>query len=318
MEKTRNEAISNGETIDPSWAISELVEDFLIRCRIRGYASTTIKLYEDDLGAFCRFLAPLGVEQVGKIRHIHIEDFLGAARGRGCSAHTVQRLYRGLRSFMHDLSRRYEEFNSPIEKIAPPKVPLLRPKALTLEQIQQLIAICNSAGRGSGRRGATARRDGFFIRFLFDSGLRVSEALSIRLDDIDMRQGTVLIRKGKGDRPRALMIGLHTLLEMRRYLRSIREGATFLFPSRRNRDRGMDSKYLRKRLRELGKRAGFHVTPHRLRHSCARQMCLDGASIQTIQARLGHTTPQMSLHYAKLFSMDTLEQGRKYSPGDRL
>jgi integrase/recombinase XerD len=161
------------------------------------------------------------------------------------------------------------------------------------------------------------RRDAFFVRFVFDTGLRLAEALSVRLEDIDEATGGVLIRQGKGRQPRSVMVGQRTLLELRRHVRNLLPGSAFLFPGKGG-AKPMQADRLRRRLAAMGKEAGLHLSPHRLRHSCARQMCLDGAGIQVVQARLGHSTPTMTLHYAMLFCSDTLEQGKRFSPGERL
>ena len=113
------------------------------------------------------------------------------------------------------------------------------------------------------------------------------------------------------------MVGQKTLLELRRHMRRLPSGSVFLFPGKGG-QKPMQAARLARRLGELGRSLGFAVSPHRLRHSCARQMCLDGAGIPTIQARLGHSSPTMTLHYAQLFNQDVLERGRQFSPGDRL
>lgn len=312
-------AFQRQEEIEPHEAVkvSELADDYILRCEIRGFSPKTVQLYRADLSAFIRFAAENSSERLSQIGHHHIEGFLRAAQERGCSAHTVHRLYRNLRAFFRDAARLYESFVPPTDKVRPPRLPVMPPKALTLEQIQQLLGQCKRLARQGGRKGFSARRDAFFIRFAFDTGFRLSEALSVRLEDIDDATGTILIRQGKGGQPRTVMVGPKTLLELRRHVRSLPEGAIHLFSGKGGR-KPIQGDRLRKRLGEMGKLAGFVVSPHRFRHSCARSMIMDGAGIQTVQARLGHTTPTMTLHYSKMFATDTLEQGRKFAPGDRL
>lgn len=302
--------LSSGEMLDPAWKISDLVEEYLIRCELRGFSPKTVQLYGWDLNPFVGFLSRSGVAGIGAVGAHHIEGFLRAAKERGCSAHSMNRLFRNLRAFFNDLSRRFDGCVSPVARVTAPRCPTLPPKAVTLEHIQHLISACRT-------KGSRGRRDALFIRFVFDTGFRRAEALSIRLEDIDLTSGTILLRCGKGGQPRAVIVGQRTLLELRRYIRSLPTGATFLFPGKGG-TKPIEGERMRRRLNALGAEVGVKVTPHRLRFSCAVSMLMDGADVHTVAARLGHRTAGMTLHYSRLYCQDTLERGKRFSPGDRL
>jgi site-specific recombinase XerD len=150
----RHEDSAIGEAVK----VAELVDDYILRCEIRGFSPKTVQLYREDLSAFVRFCGENSAERLAAVGHQHVEGFMRAAQVRGCSAHTVHRLYRNLRAFFRDAARLYEGFVPPTEKVSPPRLPNLPPKALKLEQIQEVLNGYTVRARKGGRAAVSARR----------------------------------------------------------------------------------------------------------------------------------------------------------------
>lgn len=169
------------------------------------------------------------------------------------------------------------------------------PKALTLEQIEKAIAYLPPETATLGR-------------FLLDTGLRFSEALSLTPESLDVETGTVFVR-GKGGKVRRVGMGETVSAEIRA-----------LISKTPPRGRVFAGKYwtYSHRFYDAGKRAGIPFSPHRLRHSFARQFLLDGGNVGTLQRILGHSTAMMSLHYSRMYSRDATDQQRRLSPVDKM
>lgn len=291
--------------------IKEFVAEFLLSCRIKNMSPKTIDgCYGRCLSDLIAFCAKNGIAEIENVKRHVVEGFLREAQQRGNSPHTIKHIYQQIHPFFNYLSTENESYRSPMTGIRAPKVPKLPPKAITVEDLRRVLAAC-------GKETRRTHRDSIFLRVGFDTGARLSELLSIRVEDID-QDGTIIFRKTKNGSPRAVKLGRKTFLAVMKYRRArLSEEIEYLFPNRAGRD-PIDKRYIQTQLQMLGRRVGVKLSPHRLRHGCARAMLLAGADVLTIQQRLGHSAPTVTLHYAQLFSADALERGAQFSPGDRL
>jgi len=164
--------------------------------------------------------------------------------------------------------------------------------------VSALIRVCG--------RGPSGIRNAALIATLFGAGLRVSEALDLKPSDLDLRNGTVRVRHGKGDRARTVAIDSSGQAFVERWLGKREQlglsGRQPLFCTISHNERfgnGLDSSYVRRLLPRLAVRAGIHrrVHAHGLRHSLATALAHEGKPLPTITAQLGHSSTAVTHRY---------------------
>ncbi len=164
------------------------------------------------------------------------------------------------------------------------------------------------------------QRDHALMLLLLDSGLRISEALSLRVDDVNWNEA-VLTVIGKGGKERQVPFGAKVKRELWRYAskRGQIPGQDFLFVNRTG--ERLAVRQLQANLRRYAEKAqvkGVRVSPHTLRHTFAKMWILNGGDPFSLQKILGHTTMDMVRRYVDLASGDVAAQHRRFSPVDRL
>ena len=136
------------------------------------------------------------------------------------------------------------------------------------------------------------------FKALFATGLRVGEIVALQPGDIDSKRGLVHVRRGKGSKPRSVMLSPWLLDDLRNYWRQTRPTGPWLFPSRVPGDH-ISTRAVQNALKRAAARAGIHrhITPHTLRHAFATGLLDSGVDIRTIQRLLGHATLGTTLRY---------------------
>lgn len=199
------------------------------------------------------------------------------------------------------------------ERIRKPKQEAKVINALSIEELRSLLRLCRSTG-------FVGRRDEALIRFLLDTGARVSEALDLTMDRMHLDSGRALLN-GKGQKQRYVFFGAKTTRALLRYLairdkKRLRSSALFV-----NHDGvAMNRRHACQTISRLGRRANItdkRCSPHTLRHSSALLFLRRGGDALSLQRLLGHTTLAMTNRYLGSLSIDDLEADhRKASPGD--
>jgi site-specific recombinase XerD len=133
----------------------------------------------------------------------------------------------------------------------------------------------------------------------YGAGLRVSEAVALKVADIDSQRGLLRVEQGKGQKDRYAMLSPRLLEVLRRYYRAVRPRGDYLFPSWRP-NHHLSTEALQLACREAALRAGIHkrVTVHTLRHSFATHLLENGTDIRVIQVLLGHSRIDTTARYA--------------------
>lgn len=173
--------------------------------------------------------------------------------------------------------------------IPSPKVPLRLPVRLTSDEIEKLLGCITSIKHRA------------LCTLAYDSGLRINEACPLQVPDIDSEQMLVHVRHGKGNKARDARLGEQTLELLRECWRAIKPTGTYLFPGQVP-GKPITSTAVANALRRAAKAAGIkkRVSPHVLRHSFAVHHLEMGTDILTIQALLGHSSYETTLHYARV------------------
>ena len=285
----------------------EAVDRFLAYLRDQRRASPqTLRAYESDLAQFGAFLSeehsggpapgPAGIDALA------VRGFVARLHRSGLGRSSVARKLSAVRSFMENAVREGRIESSPAKTVPTPKVPKRLPRNLTVDEVFALL----DGIEGSDEAGI---RDRAILEFLYATGLRVGELMSLDLEDLDLAGETVRVL-GKGNKERIVPFGSKAKSALLRWIetsRPLREtgeaGAVFLNPrGGRLTDRSV-RRILDRRLREASVRA--HVSPHALRHSFATHLLGAGADLRAIQELLGHASLSTTQRYTHV-SMDAL------------
>lgn len=173
------------------------------------------------------------------------------------------------------------------------------------------------------RKTFLGHRDAVTILLLLDTGIRVSEACRIVVNDVNMFQRTIHIN-GKGARARLVGFGVRTRQEMHRWLQRLRKSFEAfsdcpLLPTEQGTH--MSAKCAYNHIHDLCTAIGVlreKCGPHTFRHTFAKSYLRAGGDMASLQRLLGHSSPRMTLHYARMNVYSAIMQHRKFSPGDRL
>jgi integrase/recombinase XerD len=292
---------------------SRVVSSFIDYLKVeKGLGALTVSAYTRDIGQFAAFLdrgkCTLLKARKDEVRGFIQQLFANAVDGRSVARKlsAIRHLYRFLL-----LDRRIER--DPTLNIPLPKQWKVLPKSLALEEVEQIIA-SGSAGTTSGHVGkrvharsrdgeALSLRNRAMFEVFYASALRVSEIVSLKVEDVKLEMGCVLVR-GKGDKERIVPLGRSAQEALSLYLRESRphlagaRNSPVLFVARGAKQ------ITRQRVWQMVKAAsenGRHASPHMIRHSCATHMVENGADLRTVQTILGHadiSTTQIYTHVA--------------------
>lgn len=261
-----------------------------------GASRHTLSAYRGDLSDFVRFLAKHG-RTVRQARREEVVAYVERLRALARRPASVARRVSALRSFYRHLLREGALSVDPTEHLDVPRAGRPLPRTLSREWVQALV----EAPDVSHPRGL---RDRAVLELLYATGMRASECLGLRLEDINLTAGYVVCT-GKGRKQRLVPVGAPALAWVRKYLREARprqarrrdSGHLFLNP----RGRPLSRQSLWSIARGAAAKAGLRrqVSPHMLRHSFASHCLEGGADLRSLQAMLGHAdiaTTQIYTH----------------------
>ncbi len=287
--------------IPPSLSADEaLIERFADALWMeRGLAQNTLAAYRADLSGLARWLAARG-QRLDQVEHADLAEYLAARFKLGAKARSSARLMSSLRRFYRWLLRNGAIQSDPTLLLARPKLGRSLPKALSESEIERLLA----APEVTTDQGL---RDRAMLELMYASGLRVSELVGLRLQQLRLTQGVVRVT-GKGGRERVVPVGEEALAWLQRYLETGRPVLTrrresdYLFPSRR-RNR-MTRENFWHIIRRYARAAEIRspLSPHGLRHSFATHLLNHGADLRVVQMLLGHSdlsSTQIYTHVAQ-------------------
>jgi site-specific recombinase XerD len=316
--------------------IETLIEAY-IQDHIGGnHSEKTLEWHRTALGLMRLFLQEqLDITQIDDVEAEDISAWFAHMRqtpgghGKMRSERTIQTYARSARAFFHWLVRRGTLESNPFEHVVFPKVgkPLIQ--TITVEEFEKLLYACappNEAGPFAER---AAVRNRAILWLLYDTGIRVSELINLRVDDLDRKHGIITVM-GKGSKERRVALGQNCLRNVFYYLDKHRpdeeeladwgstgEDHLFLSETRQPLTKnGMEMLF--KRLKARAGIVGKRISPHILRHTFAINYLVKSNDPFSLQELLGHedlTTVQNYMHMNDALIQD---QKRKYSPGDHI
>lgn len=273
-----------------------LIDAFLERAWSElGLADNTLSGYRLDLEAFARWLAAAdpdaglaGCSRESLYRYLAVRAEKGGRKGRGFSARSTARLLSALRHFYRLLQRDGKINEDPTLLVDAPKLPRGLPKALAEGEVEALL--------GAPAENPLGLRDKAMLELMYAAGLRVSELVGLRADEVNLRQGVLRVT-GKGGKERLVPIGGEALHWLQRYidesrpllLKGGRVDALFVTARRAGMTRQMFWNLVKKHARTAGI-AAARISPHVLRHSFATHLLNHGADLRALQMLLGHSS----------------------------
>jgi integrase/recombinase XerD len=281
--------------------IDVLIDQYLNYLLIeKGLSRTTLESYSTDIIRYGEFLRQNRTRRLSEDDTALILKHMIALRKAGLSARSRARHLVSIRGFYRFAVQEKILKHDPVRLVDLPKTSLKLPDVLSVEEVSQLLETpdCDKP------RGA---RDCAMLELLYAAGLRVSELVDLKLQDLNLEAGFVRVL-GKGSKERVVPIGLHAHDKIESYLEKSRktllknQASPYLFVARAAKPMSRQGfwKLLRKyaALAQLKKK----VTPHSLRHSFASHLLEGGADLRAVQIMLGHvdiSTTQIYTHVAR-------------------
>ncbi len=282
--------------------LTALTLDFLAYLELeRGLARNTLEAYRSDLQQFGEFLQRSGVGPLavnGAVLSTFVSELAEGREGRPPAAPaTLQRKTACLRAFYRHLRREGIIESDPTKDLRPPRSRARLPRVLTRDQVNTLLE------QPKGTSNA-ALRDRALLETMYACGLRASEAITLRLSDLDLEAG-VLAAYGKGSKQRLVPIGATAISALQIYLQRARpqlvgiNDEPHVFVNLRGHSLSRQGLY--KIVQSHARTAGLDssMSPHTLRHTFATHLLAGGCDLRSLQEMLGHAdigTTQIYTH----------------------
>ena len=264
----------------------------------KGLARNSLASYGSDLRHFGHWLNDQSID-LDRVERIHIVKYFQSLRGAGISARSVARALAAIRGLFRFLVAERHLKADPTENLENPKLWSTLPKSILPFEVEALLA-------APDRTTPEGLRDAAMLELLYATGLRVSELIRVRLDDVVMDAG-FLRTMGKGSKERIVPFGDTAKAAIVAYIEGGRpefdkHADPHLFLSRRGRPMTRQSFWMKivRYAREAGIQS--HISPHVLRHSFATHLLENGADLRSVQMMLGHadiSTTQIYTHVSR-------------------
>lgn len=291
--------------------IEDAIVDFIQYCLFeKGLTDQTVSSYQNDLDVYLSFLQDKNVFLVKDITSDHIKEFL-KLRGDSESTSTVAHNLTVIKNFHKYLIKENIVKEDVSLFISRPKLQKRLPRALTVEEVDLLLDITLNS--------PFDYRNKAMLELMYGAGLRVSELVSLTLNQIDLENGLIRIM-GKGRKEREIPIGEYGVYYLKLYLEHRgmliknhrQEDALFLNNHGKQITRQGFFKILKQLL--LDKGLNSDVSPHTLRHSFATHLLSHGADLRSIQEMLGHSDISTTKIYTHVSDEKVEADYKKYHP----
>jgi integrase/recombinase XerD len=275
----------------------------------RGLSANTVAAYRRDLGRYAGWCADRGVRDVDRVTEADVLDFSASLSQPpvALAAASAARVLVAVRTFHRFALREGWTVIDPAAQVQPPTVPRRLPKALPYTDI---AAIIEASG---DQETPTGLRDRALVEVLYGTGTRISEAVGLDVDDVDLPERALIVT-GKGRKQRLLPVGEPAAAAVDAYLVRGRpalavrgRGGPRLFLNARGGPLSRQSAYAV--VAQAARRAGVRraIGPHTLRHSYATHLLQGGADVRVVQELLGHASVTTTQVYT-LVTPDALRE----------
>jgi integrase/recombinase XerD len=278
---------------------SDLKDAFLNYLRVeKGLSENTLVAYDRDLARLEAF-ADRRAKTLSQLDASHIREYLRQLHRQGLSHRSVARMLSAARGLYRFACAEGEVAIDPTEQIEPARLSRSLPRYLTLEEVEKLLAAPDT-------RTPLGLRDRSMLETVYATGLRVSELISLQLEEVHLEARYVLTR-GKGGKERVVPLGRSAIRWLNAYLTRgrphlARRPVGWVYLSQRG--GRMSRQRFWQALKAYGRQAGIpkRLSPHVVRHSFATHLLERGADLRSLQLMLGHAdigTTQIYTHVSR-------------------
>jgi len=246
-----------------------------VELKLRGFSQHTLKAYLRYNKKFLEYIK----KDLISIDRDDIKLFLSYLLSNNMSARSLN-LVRAALFFFYN-----EVLEKSITKIKTPKIEKSLPTVLTKKEIISLFNVTKNF------------KSKLILKLLYSSGLRVSEVVNLKKEDINFDEKTGLVRQGKGNKDRMFILSQEIIKDLEKYCKEQDIPKGYLFTN--NKNLPISTRNIQKIIQNSAKKANInkHVTPHKLRHSFATHLLESGTDIRMIQELLGHSNLQTTQIY---------------------
>ncbi len=282
--------------------MSNLIEQFIHYQMVeKGLAQNTLDSYRRDLNSYSEFLKKqFNTVNISDTSRTHIISYLLELKNKGRATSTISRNLASIRSFYQYLMRDRLIEKDPSQNLESPKIDKRLPKVLTVDQVETLLQLPDTTS-------PSGLRDKAMLELLYATGIRVSELVSLNLEDVNLNMGLVKCF-GKGSKERIVPLGSIAIKSINHYIdngrnrlgKKVANNSLFL----NHHGRRLSRQGFWKIIKKYAKQGNINVeiTPHTLRHSFATHLLENGADLRSVQEMLGHSdisTTQIYTHLTK-------------------
>ena len=266
----------------------------------KGLSKNTVAAYTSDIRFFIEYLKDNGISDFSKVTRNDILYFLEDSSDKGIESASLARRLVSIKVFFKYLFQEKIVKNDITDVMTSPKLWRLLPDFLSPDEVDALLQVYSNRVKD-----LLTLRNRTILELMYSSGLRVSETVNLRVNDLKFDEGVIRVT-GKGDKERIVPIGIPAERLLQKYLDTVRpkllkenlgESAVFLS----NNGKVLDRERVWGIIKEAAKLAGIkkNIHPHTLRHSFASHLLANGADLRVIQEMLGHadiSTTQIYTH----------------------
>jgi integrase/recombinase XerC/integrase/recombinase XerD len=299
-------------TLEQENHIETQAAGFLLDREIQNLSPGTLHFYRLKLSLFLQFCGTQAITGCSQVEPAAVRAFLAWLKENGHNPGGIHACYRALKTFLRwwALENDVSDWKDPFKKVKPPKVEEEPLEPVELDQVTRLLAVCS-------KDEFTGARDRAILLTLLDTGMRAAELLALDLGDLDLQKGALLIRSGKGGKPRTAFVSQDTRRALRAYVKMAGDLAGALFVTVEG--ERMSYWALRDMLTRRSRQAGVETpTAHDFRRAFAINSLRAGMDVMTLQRLMGHADLQVLRRYLKQVDQDLQTAHSKYSPVDQL
>ncbi|MBQ9608266.1 MAG: site-specific tyrosine recombinase XerD [Lachnospiraceae bacterium] len=265
--------------------MGQFIEDYINYIkRVKHSSDNTISSYKRDLLKMEHYFYDKNITNVSDVNATDLTTYIEYLQGLGMSTATVSRSVASIKSFYMYLFKNKIVNDDYAEGLKGPKIEKRPPETLSISEINLLLEQPNT----SSNKGI---RDKAMLELLYATGLRVTELISLKLDDVNLTLGYIICKDD--NKERVIPIENAAKSALNNYLKNVREGicgkSDYLFTNMKGEQ--MTRQGFWKLIKAYAKKAGIDkdITPHMIRHSFASHLVSNGADLRAVQEMLGHS-----------------------------
>lgn len=261
---------------------------------VKQSSRNTVVSYQRDLRQLKEYLERQGIEEPSRVTKTSLNAYISYLQRKGKATTTISRILASTKAFFHYEFMEGNIHRDPAELLKTPKIEKKIPLILSVEEVNRFLEQPDGTS-------AKEIRDKAMLELLYATGIRVSELIGLKLQDVNLSVGFLICRDG--EKERMIPFGKKVNQYLKTYLDQARpelikeNESVWLFTNCSGRQ--MSRQGFWKIVKYYGDKAGIQVdiTPHTLRHSFAAHLISSGADIQAVQTMLGHADLAITLAY---------------------